>query len=61
MSRDTFFCKLCQERLDGGTTKETWKNLCIHIWLNHPEYIKDNKIMEPVLDDIVPPGMIDGL
>jgi len=41
------FCAKCNERLDVGVEESEaaeWKRLVTHIWLSHPEYIKDGKI-----------------
>jgi len=46
---------MCGERLDRPDSllpdkfdkDEIWKRLCTHIWLDHPEYMKDGKILQP--------------
>lgn len=50
-----YYCIMCAERLDRPDSllpgkfdkEEIWKRLCIHIWLDHPECIKDGKILKP--------------
>jgi len=49
---ERFFCVKCGERLDDGTGADSRdaklrERLLMHVWLTHPEYIVEGKLVGP--------------